>query len=71
MPLTQIAALIILSEQTVLVAEDHNRIKRCVSQQRGTPLCMWWWSLSGTQSWNPTAVRWPVEQCKYPSNGLQ
>jgi hypothetical protein len=39
MPLTQIAALIILSEQTVLVAEDHDRIERCDSQQRATPLC--------------------------------
>jgi hypothetical protein len=39
MPLTQIAALIFLSKQTVLVAEDHDRIERCISQQRGTPLC--------------------------------
>jgi hypothetical protein len=39
MPLTLIAALIFLSEQTVLVAEDHDRIERCISQQHGTPLC--------------------------------
>lgn len=70
MPLTQIAALIILSEQTVLVTEDHDHIERCVSQQRGISLCGGG-PFPGTQSWNPTGVRWPVDQRKYPSNGLQ